>query len=221
VLPKEAAEPDVEHYDITEWTDFARGLGSPNLRTAMQQHLTSGCQKCQQTHDLLTKLVAVTAREAAYDVPDYAVRLVKAVFALQRPEKVTLPRILAKLVYDSFLQPQPAGVRGEQQHITRQAMYWAGDYAVDVRIERERDASQIVMVGQVSDRNNPDRHLARIPVVLMSENHVLAHAVSNEFGEFVLKYEPGRKLRLHLPLPENGAQIEVQLNGLAEQNGKD
>jgi len=64
-------------------------------------------------------------------VPQYALRCARTIFILQQPQKVQiLPRIPVRLLYDSFREPLPAGLR-TQQRLSRQALYQAGDYSLD------------------------------------------------------------------------------------------
>lgn len=204
----------MKHYEIENWLDFVHGLGKETDRGDMGQHLASGCEPCNSAVGMLRKIVTAAAADGAYQVPDYAVRSARAIFALQRPEKVhILPRILAKLVFDSFREPVLAGVRG-QQRITRQAMYEAGDYYVDLRMEHERGGSNVVLVGQIANRKEPGRKMADVPVLLMSGKEVLGQARSNQFGEFQMEYQPKKSLQLFVPVQQSGKQIEVRLNDL-------
>lgn len=200
----------MKHFDIAQWTDFVRGLAAADERVGMEQHLASNCSKCAATVAMLRQVVQTAQADASCEVPEYAVRNAKAIFALQRPEKVTLRKIVAQLLFDSFLQPLPAGVRASQQRMSRQALYQAGDYCIDVRIEHERGSANVVLVGQISSRRDPSRAMAGVPVLLMSQDRPLAQADSNEFGEFQMRYHPSQHLSLYVPVETSG-EIEVPL----------
>src|SRR5437899_1829405 len=95
----------MNHFDISKWADFVRGLIEESAQVAMKRHLASGCRKCRHTADLLRKLVTAARNDSQVQVPDYALRCARAIF-LQQPEKVQiLPRIPARLLYDSFREP--------------------------------------------------------------------------------------------------------------------
>jgi hypothetical protein len=207
----------VKHYEITEWLDYARGFVGEAKRNEMAGHLGRQCKSCQSTLQLLVRLVSAAQADAKYEVPEGALHMARSIYALQRPERVeVLPRLLAHLVFDSFREPAMAGVRG-QQGITRQAMYEAGDYSVDLRMEQERGAALVALVGQIVNRALPDQKVADIPVVLMAGTEVLGRARSNQFGEFQLEYEPRQPLILHVPVERAGQEIEVRLEDLFEQ----
>ena len=103
--------------------------------------------------------------------------------------------------------------------MTRQAMYRAGNYYLDLRMESEPETRRVSMVGQIANRRAPERSVANVPIVLTSDRDVVARAVSNEFGEFQLGYEPAKHLRLHVPISSSG-NIEVALNRLCAGSPK-
>ncbi|HEX7671903.1 MAG TPA: hypothetical protein VF395_20050, partial [Polyangiaceae bacterium] len=96
-------------------------------------------------------MVAAVARgEEAFGVPAHALRWAMAIFSLQQPERVhILPRVLARLVFDSFGEPQPAGVRSLEL-VSRQAMYRVGDTYIDLRMESEPGTHRVSLVGQIA-----------------------------------------------------------------------
>src|SRR2546427_5319232 len=142
----------MNHFDISKWADFVRGLIEESAQVAMERHLASGCRKCRHTPDLLRKLVTAARNDSQVRVPDYAPRCARAIFLLQQPEKIQiLPRIPARLLYDSFREPLPAGLR-TQQRLSRQTLYQAGDYSLDLRLENERGSSRVALVGQIEKR---------------------------------------------------------------------
>lgn len=201
----------VSHYDATKWIDFVRGLVSGRAREVMRAHLDTDCSRCRRIARLLGAAAEVGASDSRWDVPDATVQMARATFALQGPDKVQiLPRLVARLVYDSFRDPLPAGVR-MQHRLCRQALYEAGRYSVDVRLEHERGCARVNLVGQIADREQPTTNLGDVPVFLMSGKAVIARTLSNRFGEFQMEYEPGRRLRLLLPVEKRGQGVEVRL----------
>ena len=194
--------------------DFVRGLLKPLERAAMEGRLSGGCQECQQSLDLLRRFASLAQAEAQYDVPEYAVRAAKAVFALQQPERVhMLPRMAARMVFDSFREPLPAGMRAGHR-ISRQVLFEAGDYALDLRLEHERGSSYVTLVGQIANRKDPSLRMPDLPVFLLSARQIVARAFSNPFGEFQMEYKPKGRLRLFVPVEDWAKRIEVTLSGL-------
>src|SRR2546425_1221975 len=205
----------MNHFDISKWADFVRGLIEESAQVAMKRHLASGCRKCRRITDLLHNVVTAARNDSQVQVPDYALRCARAIFLLQQPEKVQiLPRIPARLLYDSFREPLPAGLR-TQQRLSRQALYQAGDYSLDLRLENERGSSRVALVGQIQNRKQAGKRLGGgVPVLLVSGKMILAHAVSNSLGEFQMEYAPQKHQRLYVPVHRSGKRVQVFLNKL-------
>src|SRR5712691_3256538 len=198
----------MNHFELHQSADFVRGLIEESAQVTMERHLASGCRKCRQTTDLLHKVVAATRNDSRVHVPDYALRCARANFFLQQPEKVQiLPRIPARLLYDSFREPLPAGLR-TQQRLSRQYLYVAGDYSLDLRLENERGSPRVALVGQIQNREQPGKRLGSVPVQLLSGKQVLAQATSNSLGEFQMEYEPSKHLRLYVPARQAGKRVD-------------
>jgi len=200
----------VRHFDIAKWADFVGDSAREGERAAMQAHLASGCQKCRHTAELLRKVATAARRHSQVQVPDYALRCARAIFLLQQPEKVQiLPRIPARLLYDSFREPLPAGVR-TQQRLSRQALYQAGDYSLDLQLEKERGSPRVALVGQIQNHKQPGKRLGGMPVLLLSGKQILAQAVSNSLGEFHMEYTPTKRLWLYVGVRQAGKRIDVR-----------
>jgi len=206
------------HFDITEWADFARNLVTPEQGQEMNGHLNAGCNKCGKLQTLLAKLVGVCARESALEIPRYAERSVKSLATLgKESRRSAFQRLLATLSYDSANDPQPVGVRGTHQ-ISRQVLFHAGDYSVDLRFEHEKGSSSMVLVGQIANQKAPDEVMANLPVILMTGKRELSRSISNSFGEFQMEYIPHTDLRLLVPLDEKGQELEVLLEKAPRDN---
>ena len=210
----------MKHFELEQLLDFARGLTSQADRAAIEDHLSKGCRKCRNAVKMFHKLKIACAADSSYAVPDYAVRSARAIFGLRSPGRVPkLAHILARLTYDSFREPALAGVRS-QHRVTRHAVYEAGDYSVDLRLEQESGAAGAVLVGQVVNRLQPQDKMASIPVVLVCGRQVMGRAVSNRLGEFQIEYRPGKSLALHLPVQQAGKKIEVPLRELFDSSAR-
>jgi CheY-like chemotaxis protein len=122
--------------------------------------------------------------------------------SLFRPKEV-LRRIAntARLVFDSFVQPMPAGVRGVSQVPARQLVYQSGSLMADLRIEPQSDSRNFALVGQIVDSDRPDRQFDSIPVALHGPKGPIALATTNKFGEFQFNFdfEPSVTLEIEVP----------------------
>jgi hypothetical protein len=177
----------------------------------MMAHLTAGCSRCSRIEQLFGKFAQVCAREIAYQVPEVAERQVKALFSINRPERRSaLQRMWGTLAYDSLNDPQPVGVRGTHQ-ISRQVLFHAGDYSVDLRFEHEKGSASMVLVGQISNQRAPEDLMANVPVILLAGEREVSRSLSNSFGEFQMEYVPETDLRLLVPMESRGQELEVVL----------
>lgn len=200
------------HFDNWHWADFVRGLCDEPTRSAMQTHLSAGCPTCRKTVETLRAVVEMAKAESASEPPEYAVRYAHAVYSLGKPDS-KLERLVARLVHDSAREPLAAGLRS-QDRLSRRALFAAGDYQVDLQLEREPTSDLVTLVGQVIGRLRANS-LADAPVWLMERESLVERTTCNTFGEFQLEYEPRRNLRLLLPLQDVGKRLEIALDHLS------
>ncbi len=205
----------MRHLEIGQLFDCVRGIGSGEHQGKMERHLASGCRSCSRTVSVLRQFAELAEAESNYEAPHYAVRSARAIFALQRPEKVYfLPRVIGRLIYDSFREPVPAGVRARHR-VTRHALYEASNYSLDLRLEHQVGTARVSLIGQIANEKEPSKPMANLPVFLFSERKVIARALSNAFGEFQFEYEPGRHLRLYVQASHSlKKNIQVSLTRL-------
>ena len=215
----------MRHYEVGEWSDFARNVLSPMDRTEMEEHLAAGCVECSGQLEFVRRVAATATAEMAYErvTPDLAIAA-RRVFnkrpaGARWPDKAiqALQILMAHLTYDSTLDLQPAGARANRA-ASRQMLYEAGDFCLDLRFDRERDSPQVMLVGQVANKKNPKFSVAKLPVLILSGQKVITQTASNEFGEFSLEYIPRPNLRLCVPLTEAGVRLEVPLKRLLEEH---
>jgi hypothetical protein len=198
------------HFKIWEWVDFVRGMSADARSTAMQEHLSSGCKRCEALVRVLRAFAERASQEARYEPPAEVVRLAQAIFPSRRPER----SVFARLVYDSFRDPLPVGLRAEDR-VARHALYEAGDVAVDLQMEQEPGTDVVNLLGQISDRDKPRTQPPSLPVLLMSGKGLVASAVCNALGEFEIEYKATRDLRLYVPLRETSGHLELRMDELA------
>lgn len=202
----------MRHFDDTNWVDFVRGVIPQAQRMTMQEHVNKGCKKCSETMELMRHVFAVAEADHKNPVPQFAVRVAKAIFAVQQPTGARrLPSLRPRLTFDSFLAPAAVGMRGERS-TRRQMCYQAKDFSLDLLIEREQGGPRMTLVGQISNLKDPGKPMGEVPVFLRYGKSIVAHAVSNQFGEFQTEYKPQKGLRLHLLLEDGGIGLEIALD---------
>jgi hypothetical protein len=205
------------HFTVWEWLDFFRGA-SDSTRTArhrMQDHLSSGCKRCNGFVRVLRGFAERASIEAGFEPPAGIVRRAEAILPRRRPGTTTLGR----LVYDSFQQPLPAGMRAEER-LARHALYEADDLVVDLQLEHEPGTGTVTLVGQISDREKPGVATTTLPVLLMAAKGLVTSATCNRLGEFEMEYKAVRDLRMYVPLRETGVHLELRMDELAPMSAR-
>ena len=108
----------------------------------------------------------------------------------------------ARLVFDSSLQPSPAGVRSAPL-VDHRLLYECGDVMVDLWLEPHRDSNRIKLVGQILHEVKSGSLLPCSPVVLQSKLEPMEATTTNELGEFCLDFDPHPHLRLEIGVRKN------------------
>lgn len=202
------------HLDIAEVVDFVRGLARATDCERVERHLANGCEPCRTQVALMRRVATLAIDDGRWEPPTDAVSKATAIFPASLPRKIGFAhRILARLVFDSFSQPLPVGVRSGQR-LSRQVMYRAGDVYVDLRVDHEHGQRHVSLVGQIAGRGVP---AVSADVCLMDGHEAIARVPLNEFGEFQMQYVPGRRMRLRIPLDAGERAIEVPLARLANR----
>lgn len=94
-------------------------------------------------------------------------------------------RVIAQLVFDSGVQPTPAGARSSAVD-ARQVLYRAEDFSIDLQIE-PRDQSRCGLAGQIlRERDYEFESVADRPLTLVRDGAEVATTRTNARGEFAI-----------------------------------
>jgi hypothetical protein len=151
------------------------------------QHL-SACERCQNNAGAFSQLLAFLNSDATNEPPadllEWGIQLFQPV--LRPTERKTNKALrVAKLVFDSFEQAAPAGIRYVGS-VPRQLLFRAGKVDVAVRIESGDD--RVSLDGQVLSES--ERFFENTPVRLGSHGVVRYKAQTNPVGEFLFDEVP-------------------------------
>ena len=140
-------------------------------------------------------------RQMATEPEDNVVRFVKGSFSLRGDRHPKRSRgFLAELIFDSSLQPLPAGVRSSTAS-PRQLLFGAENLRIDLRLEPQIDSESVALIGQVLDAEDPGKGPAPVTVALLKAGKLVAETKTNRFGEFQLGCGRSAKLELRVTLP--------------------
>jgi hypothetical protein len=189
----------MKHFATQDWIDFVNLVNSPKQQEAMKKHLGTGCKRCIETVALWQKVHNAAALEATYQPPATNVRIAKAAFAAaggatRLKEKSTFIEVL----FDSFLQPMVAGARSSGLG-TRQMLYRADPYQIDIQIEAKPQGNRLMITGQLLDVSSPGVVGRDLKITLSNHRGNVVHTVTNQFGEFRGEIENSGDLELSFP----------------------
>ena len=186
------------HFTDEIWADYVRGLSAPGDASVIEQHLRSGCDSCLRSFRFWQAFVDNAAGEARIQIPEQDLQGGRAAYS-QWFRRYSLPTRarMARLIFDSLLQPLPAGIRGGGPS-PRRILATLGSWSVDLRLESPSD-QRIFMAGQVL-RSGKGGTPLKAPVVLLSGGALLAETSTNDFGEFQLQFDKTSNLRLYVAI---------------------
>jgi len=92
-----------------------------------------------------------------------------------------------RLVFDSFLQPSEAGIRGSAS--ARQFLFETDELYVDLRLDPQ--AERVSLVGQIMDRTRATQAVQGLPIHLQQGLLQLKATNTNQFGEFQFEFDAG------------------------------
>ncbi len=189
----------MKHFSTEEWVDFVNQMVTTDQQQAMQKHLGTGCKRCEDTVSLWQKVSKTAAAEASYQPSLDTVRLAKAAFAASgSAQKKKESQSLIEVLFDSFLQPAVVGARSVVIG-TRQMLYRADPYQIDIQIEPKQGSNRLVITGQLLDLSNPGIIGRDIQVTLSNHCGHSVIASTNQFGEFSGEVENSGDLELSIP----------------------
>jgi hypothetical protein len=189
----------MKHFATQEWVDFVNHIASNDQQAAMQKHLATGCKRCTEAVSLWQKVSKTAAVEASYQPPQDTVRLAKAAFVtsgLAHTKKES--KGLIEVLFDSFQQPALAGARSVAIG-TRQMLYRADPFQIDIQIEPKLGSNRLVITGQLLDLSHPGVIGRDIQVTLSNHRGSTVLAATNQFGEFSGEVENSGDLELSIP----------------------
>src|SRR6202047_4312858 len=184
----------MEHFSERPWADFVRGTSGAEISKDIRAHLAADCSKCKTALDAWSRVQRLASEEGAYAPPENLVRLVKLGFASKaahQPRTSTLETwTLANLVFDSFAQPLPAGVRSAALSAW-QVVYEAEALTVDLRFGHRAQSKTVHLVGQVFDKQAVRVWQTNATIELSTEHgQLVATTAVNAMGEFHIEFKP-------------------------------
>jgi len=201
-----------EHFREEDWLDFARHVGNVEHRALVARHLEAGCPQCEQTLRLWSAVLKVADQDSALQPPAARVRQARRRFLADRAQGLgERLRAQVALVFDSFRQPQLAGMRSLGAS-SRQLLYKAGRYTIRLQLEPAGPGG-VSIIGQILDETNAGGGLSDTAVRALAGHRTLDRAVTNRLGEFHLEPGASASLQLAVDVPEIGTFMVTPARG--------
>lgn len=159
----------------------------------VEKHLAGGCASCEAALSWYRDFAATASSDRSVEPPAWVTRRAVGLFedakraASERGVRGLLARIRAALVFDSFGGSFAAdAIPARSAAIgTRQLLYSASPYDVDLLLSQGDAASQISVTGQVLSPDGEDLDdLGGLTVTLERDGETAATTTTSEFGEF-------------------------------------
>ena len=195
------------HCTIDQLTDHLLGLADKETSERVNDHLSSGCLRCGNLLALLSQIRRIGRFDAAHQPPSGAVRTVKALSGFAHSGRRSR-RVKMRLSFDSLMSPGLAGARSMHSS-SRHLVFYSQNFALDLRMDYERSVRDVVVVGQLLNRDwGP---LSDVPAYLVSGDRVVSHSTTGRLGEFHMEGRPSGSMHLQLAVNDEEL-IDVELD---------
>jgi hypothetical protein len=149
---------------LEELPQFVRGSLQGGGRANIEAHLAAGCGQCAANRRWLDDLLTVTARDDSFEFSEETIQWSVAQFKAAAGMAPSRAQLLARLVFDNLI-PAAAGLRSATAAAgSRQMLFQAGGYEVDLRIEPQEGSAAVLIIGQIVSAGRPVSELAGLPV---------------------------------------------------------
>jgi len=184
-----------------------QGTLEAEAKALVETHMSSGCGTCAENYRWLTAMLAVTAQDDSFDFPEETIQWSVAQFKAASAGIPSKKQILARLIFDNLLPARTVEVRSmAAPAISRQVLYQAGAYEVDLRFEQFEATSTIVILGQIVSTEKKPGELAGLNVEMVASGSEAAqeetkHTETDSRGMFRLRdVTPGEyDIIIHVP----------------------
>jgi hypothetical protein len=153
----------------------------------IRAHLEAGCELCREQLGQLQKVISVIKTRILIDPPDWLIYQAMTLFKWWQSKSRGSPvkKIPALLVVDSFAEERLLGFRSTGP-MSRQMLYRAGDYDIDLSIDYIESSQSVTIIGQSMPLSKDLTTVAEVDVELLRGSQVTCATRTNEAGEFTL-----------------------------------
>lgn len=192
---------------LEELFDYLRGQGAEAERAAIAAHLETGCPHCLENQRWLRAVERLAAEDDSITFPEQVIARVVSRFREQAASRPPLRQLIAQLIFDSLFPQRLAPVRSaagsETPAVSRQVLYRAEGYDIDLRFERHDETEDLIGQVQAGHSTTP----ANYPVQLWREDSAAFSTQTNARGIFRFTGIPAGSYQLKIQVPEGEISI--------------
>jgi len=175
--------------------DFADERLAAAEASSVERHLADGCGACRDALAWYAEFVATAQSDASVEPPTWVTRRAVAIFAdakeaaARRGLRGLVARLRAALVFDSFAGALAGDALPARETVggSRQLLYNALPYDVDLLIASGDAPSELVVTGQVLTPDGDELESVRGLVVTVERcGETVASTETSDLGEFTL-----------------------------------
>ena len=156
-------------------------------RALLEAHLSLPCPQCQAAVARIEDVLQAVQQDRTYAPPAAVLRKAFSVFRNQtKVTEQSRKPLLARLLFDSRLQPSLAAVRGPLQN--RQMLFRVGKVDIDLQITPENDERKLVgqILGSEDARGGPSAFVS----LTGKSGAVVQGAEADHLGQFAFQQVP-------------------------------
>jgi hypothetical protein len=177
-------------------------------KTEIANHVST-CSKCEENRQWLSQMLELSATDESFDFPEDLIQWSVAQFKAASSTAPSRMQIFAKLVFDNLLPARAVEVRSTAPPVgTRQMLYNAGNYDVDIRIEQLPDMNSFHLIGQIMTAGNTGGQLEGL-IIRLRGGASDASAVTDARGMFHLRSIKPGEYDLIINVPEGDLVINA------------
>jgi hypothetical protein len=190
--------------------DYLEGKLAATEAGAISAHLDSGCSRCKADRDWYERAVALATSDDSVEPPPWVLNRAIKLFETSRNKPGLVEQVgnlIASLVFDSLARPALVEQRSAVPS-SRQLLYKAGDYSIDLVIA-QGDQARANVIGQVLREGDFDFEcVTGLQLELMSEGRPISATLTNNVGEFAISGIADGKYDLHVEATDVSITIQ-------------
>ena len=166
-----------------DWVDYARDVAEPEVADEIRRRLEAMSSAGPEL-DTWNRLAALGRRDTQ-EVPDrrQALHLVKTMGRHYLADGAAEASKIRTLIAELAFAPQARGIGLRGGASSHHAVYTAGDYVVDVKLEKA-EGGLTSLRGQLALVSGSGPKQLRVPVLMIAGDDLLQSALCDDSGEF-------------------------------------